>query len=173
MRSCPDLEPPTYGCADFAPSGQLGISGMPMSSASGLVKADMMPSRESGISKGSDCAGMCSGRGGRVEGAGMTLRGADLRGSTVFLYAVNTSLSLRGSSSGMSRLSYPCQLYVSSNEFWGYAYSSTRYFSSCQSLNSASNLLHNFLTSFSSLFSSTPSSLVIQTPAMSTSLFSL
>ena len=74
-----------------------------------------MPFKESGIWKGSDCAGMCSGRGGRVEGAGMILRGADLRGSTVFLYAVNTSLSLRGSSSGMSRLGCFCQSCVLSS----------------------------------------------------------
>ncbi|KAH0294556.1 hypothetical protein KCU62_g266, partial [Aureobasidium sp. EXF-3399] len=51
-------EPPTYGWADSAPFGQLGIFGMPISSPSGFVKADMMPFKESGISKGSDCAGI-------------------------------------------------------------------------------------------------------------------
>jgi hypothetical protein len=75
-----------------------------------------MPSSESGIWNGSDWAGMYSGRGGRVVGAGIVLRGADLKGSTVFLYAVNTSFSLRGSSRGTSRLEHPCQYGVSSIE---------------------------------------------------------
>lgn len=54
--------------------------------------------------KGAACGGIEGGNGRSLDGAGRTLRGASRKGSTCFLYVVNTSGRSRGSLKGMSRL---------------------------------------------------------------------
>ena len=62
-----------------------------MSSAIGLYRALMIPSKPSGIANGFDCCGTCSGNGGSDSGAFSVCRGAARNGSTVFRNDVKMS----------------------------------------------------------------------------------